>query len=313
MPGNKYPSACRASGRIGMIMPYFGSWPRWLPLFLESCRCNENVDWFFYTDCEPLVDAPTNVKFKKMSLGEFRDLISAKLGLDAALNSPFKVCDFRPAYGAIFAEELASYQFWGWGDTDVILGNVREIVTASILAKYDVISARSGFLAGEFTLIRNCPFCCDLFRESQDFERIFTSASSFNFSEYGFFKDRPIDSMTHVVKRIERMGRLRAVFDDLGRTDRKLKGRPFRYYWHRGQLVDADSGEALLLYHFLERKRCQDFAFLQSPLHIEHGIEITGTGAVECRQPLQVRQRPLRIVTSQIKRMVRRVRARYQG
>lgn len=304
--------ADRASGRIGMIMPHFGTWPRWLPVFLESCRWNEHVDWLFFTDCEPPADAPANVRFERMSLAEMRDLISAQLNVDAALTYPFKICDFRPAFGVIFAEQLRDYEFWGWGDTDVILGDIRGILPDSLRARYDVISSRSGFLAGEFTLLRNNVQCNNLFRESADHLKIFTSTSGFDFEECGFFKDRPIDSMTHVAKRLQKAGRLRLLLDDLGRNDRKLKGRPFRYYWHQGRLVDAESGEGLLLYHFLDRKRSEDFVFPQPPLDIEHGIEITQAGAIACQQPLQVRRRIIRIMKSRTVRMARRMRAAYR-
>jgi hypothetical protein len=313
MPSNGCSLSDPAPGRIGMVMPHFGSWPRWLPVFLESCRWNENVDWLFYTDCEPPEDPPANVRFHRMSLGELRDLISAKLQVDAALTYPFKVCDFRPAFGVIFADDLRGYDFWGWGDTDVVLGDIRSIITNSMRARYDVISSRSGFLSGEFTLIRNTPDCNSLFRESADHQRIFTSTSGFDFEECGFFKDRQIDSMTHVVKRMQRAGKLRVLLDDLGRNDRKLKGRPFRYYWHQGRLVDADSGEGLLLYHFLDRKRSEEFVFPQPPLQIEHGFEITPAGAVACRQPLQIRRRIIRIMQSRTVRIARRVRAACRG
>lgn len=37
--------------RIVILIPYFGRWPDWFPLYLESCRANPSVDSIFFTDC----------------------------------------------------------------------------------------------------------------------------------------------------------------------------------------------------------------------------------------------------------------------
>lgn len=34
-----------------LLMPYFGRWPEWINLFVESCKGNPGVRWRFYTDC----------------------------------------------------------------------------------------------------------------------------------------------------------------------------------------------------------------------------------------------------------------------
>ena len=55
-------------------------------------------------------------------------------------------------YGIIFADYLKDYDFWGFCDIDLILGDLSEFITNERLEKYDRIGIR-----GHLTLIRNIP------------------------------------------------------------------------------------------------------------------------------------------------------------
>lgn len=291
-----------------MLMPHFGSWPQWFPIYLETCRRNPGVDWLFITDCETPDGAPANVRFKTATLEGVQQLASERLNQEIALPHAFKICDLRPAFAVIFDEEIRGYDFWGWGDTDLFYGSFADCLSEAALARYDVISSRSGFLSGEFTLLRNTPDINRLYSESADYERIFSSSSCFNFSEYGFFKDRPIDSITHVVKRNHRSGRLRCLLDDLGRNDRKLGDREFRFYWHAGRLSDLDTGEPILLYHFLDLKRESSFVIPESPLDYSNGFLVTRAGVQPAESAITVQRRPVRAVVERTRRLARRLR-----
>ena len=69
---------------------------------------------------------------------------------EISLNSPYKLCDFRPAYGDIFQEELQDYDFWGYCDTDLIFGDICKYLTTNILKEYDKI-----FEYGHLTIFKN--------------------------------------------------------------------------------------------------------------------------------------------------------------
>ena len=48
--------------KIAIIVPYFGEFPNYFPLFLNSCRYNPTVDWLLVTDIADPVDYPQNVR-----------------------------------------------------------------------------------------------------------------------------------------------------------------------------------------------------------------------------------------------------------
>ena len=177
--------------RIVVLIPYFGSWPRWFPLFLETCRHNRQIDWVFFTDIEPPARQLPNLSFRRLSLSELNRRAEDRLGVPVNIATPFKVCDFRPAFAQLFAEAIVGYDFWGWGDIDVLYGDLAYFLTDDVLANTDAFSCRDGFLAGEFSLLRNRPLMNGLYRESKDYQRVFASAKNYNFSEFNFFKDRP--------------------------------------------------------------------------------------------------------------------------
>jgi hypothetical protein len=139
---------------ILVLMPYFGRWPEWLFLYLETCRYNPTIDWMFFTDCGSVAEAPANVRFVRMSFADLQSLASNKLGLPVALNRPYKLCDLRPAYGKVFEEFLDGYAFWAFGDLDVVYGNLREALTQEIL-RHDLISFHEDHISGHLCLFRN--------------------------------------------------------------------------------------------------------------------------------------------------------------
>lgn len=277
---------------IAMVMPHFGKWPSWFPLFLETCRYNSSIDWHFFTDCPFPEDAPSNVYFYASNLNEIARMIESAIGFPVTLPFAFKICDFRPAFGVIFADLLQRYDWWGWGDTDVIYGDLRYFVTRTLLNSFDVISPRS-FLAGEFTLIRNSPRTNLLFQEGHDTVKIFTSPHCYDFEEDGFFKDRPIDSFTDIVKR---MSGKRALFRDILRTDKKLRQKPFQFHWHKGCLRDLRTGEQILLYHFLNRKRDLSFRETLTAERYKHSFLISQHGLEPCPSQFTPRRRLLPIL-----------------
>jgi hypothetical protein len=58
--------ATAAEPRIRILIPYFGAWPPWMGLFLESCRANPSIDWLLLGDCGPLdADLPPNVRVER--------------------------------------------------------------------------------------------------------------------------------------------------------------------------------------------------------------------------------------------------------
>lgn len=70
---------------------------------------------------------------------------------------PYKICDYKPAYGEIFSDLLTPYDFWGYGDLDLVYGNISDFFKDSILNEFDIISNHPDFITGHFCLLKNTP------------------------------------------------------------------------------------------------------------------------------------------------------------
>ena len=82
------------------------------------------------------------MRFVDLNMEQFHIMASEKLGLPISFDSAYKLCDFKPTFGTIFAEYLNEYDFWGNADIDLIYGNIRRFLTEELLSEYDVITSR---------------------------------------------------------------------------------------------------------------------------------------------------------------------------
>lgn len=267
---------CDLMKKICFAIPYFGAWPRWFDIFLKTCSLNPSVNWLFYTDCPRPKDGPPNVRFVRGSFRSFSRLASEKLGLDLEIRSIRKLCDLKPAYGAIFQDYLKKYDFWGYGDIDVVYGDIRKFITDRMLDDYDVITSFVNHLAGHFVLFRNTPFFNRLY-EQGPFKKVFEGDEWMNYAESGCIFHRPIhgekpkcESMTHVVMRLAAEGKVRPLFRMMVKTDVKdvktifgkwggKRRENWNVMWDRGTLMDCETGEELLYFHFRIVKRDSSF------------------------------------------------------
>ncbi|HOI83735.1 MAG TPA: hypothetical protein PKW30_05460, partial [Campylobacterales bacterium] len=140
---------------IAFIMPYFGKWPDWFELFLLSCSKNINIDWYFFTDCGTPEITYKNTVFKDISFDNYKKLVSDRLGISFNPNNAYKLCDLKPFYGYIHSNILESYEFYGFGDIDVIYGDIAKFITKDMMKKYNVISASDDIVCGYFCLFKN--------------------------------------------------------------------------------------------------------------------------------------------------------------
>lgn len=136
--------------KIAYLIPYFGKLPKGFDTWLLSCRLNETIDWIILTDDKSVYDYPSNVKVHYCSFEQIKNRIQSHFDFKVNINRPWRLCDFRPAYGEIFKKELEDYDFWGHCDLDLIWGDIRKFISDDILSTYDKI----GF-QGHSTLYRN--------------------------------------------------------------------------------------------------------------------------------------------------------------
>ncbi|TVP45074.1 MAG: hypothetical protein EA350_10220 [Gemmatimonadales bacterium] len=139
---------------VVMLMPYFGRWPEWIDIYLETCRWNPAISFEFFTDCGPLsCPPPPNVRMHRMTLDEFNRRFRACFPEHAGASTPYKLCDLRPAYGAMFPDLIEGSPFFGWGDLDVVYGGLAASITDE-MRRADIISFNGDHLSGHLTLVR---------------------------------------------------------------------------------------------------------------------------------------------------------------
>lgn len=170
--------------RIALVLPYFGKLPEFFQIWLDSCRANPTVDWLLFTDDESPFDYPSNVHREIMTFPALRERIQRAFDFPVQLPLPYKLCDFKCAYGLVFREELAGYDFWGYCDCDLVWGNIRKFVTEAMLEKYDRIFSR-----GHLTLIRNDAESVRFFMKKAKgvptYENVLASPDNHSFDEWG--------------------------------------------------------------------------------------------------------------------------------
>ena len=96
-----------------------------------------------------------NIICHKVSFEEYCDNVSKRLKVDFHPEHAYKLCDLRPFYGFIHQDILEQYDFWGYGDNDLVYGNLNVLTNDNMLNSYDVITTMSERIAGHFSIFRN--------------------------------------------------------------------------------------------------------------------------------------------------------------
>jgi hypothetical protein len=166
---------------ILIIIPYFGPFPKQFKFWLDSAYNNPTVNFLILTD--NLLESRENVKVIPMTFNDFRNKIQSGFDFEIALKTPYKICDFRGAYGYIFQEYIENYDFWGFGDVDVVYGNIRHFLTDEILSKHKVILG-----LGHLTLYQNTEECNSFFKTQiegfQYYIDVFSKPRNYLFDEF---------------------------------------------------------------------------------------------------------------------------------
>jgi len=174
---------------IIVILPYFGPFPKQFQFWLQSAYNNPTIDFLILTDNE--ISSKDNINIVNMTFDELRQKIQSKFDFSISLSSPYKLCDYRGAYGYIFEEYISSYDYWGFGDIDLVYGNIRSFLTDTVLSDFKIILGW-----GHLTLYRNIEECNIFFKEKiQDqlyYKDAFTKEKYAHFDEFlhGGMSDR---------------------------------------------------------------------------------------------------------------------------
>ena len=143
------------------IIVNFGKAPPWKNLFMHSCAKNSDYDWIIYTDKPNSwhkgdFNVPSNIWIKKIEIKQFEEKFKSTTGFNLRISQNLrKICDAKPFYGIVFAEDVLNYKYIGNCDHDIIWGDIKKFLGSTIDEEYDIISSRLNILSGHCTLYKN--------------------------------------------------------------------------------------------------------------------------------------------------------------
>ena len=142
---------------------YFGKLPNYFPLWVKTAQTNTSFDFYIFTDQTPRISDNSNVHIFPMTFAQMQERIKAKLGNGFVIRTPYKLCDYKVAYGLLFEEYISAYPFWGFCDIDTLLGDLDYFITDEVLDHYDKL-----FRHGHMILMRNTERMRRLFLEQYE-------------------------------------------------------------------------------------------------------------------------------------------------
>ena len=185
-----------------MLVLWLGPWPEFLPIYQIAASANSKwVDFhLFGTSNFTLQPGVTNMFFHQISQTGIEQRVRDKIGLDRIGMTEWhlpstrgpkvvgrKLCDLKPFLGYLFAEVLDDYDWWGYTDLDMILGDFSHFINNDLLNKHDVISVGhrpSVYNNGNFMLYRTEPKFRRLWLRSKDWQRVFKDFNYQVFDEW---------------------------------------------------------------------------------------------------------------------------------
>lgn len=213
-------------------MPWFGPLRKDFDFWLKSAELNRSVDFLVPTD-QYIKTPPNNVKVIKTNLTFVETLAKKYVWEGSIISKPYKMCDYKVAYGEMFQEYIKEYDFWGHCDADMIFGNIRNYVTDELLDKYDRLG-----VDGFFSLFRNNPEINCIYRKAGDIKEIFTDQKPFGFDEWGLNHN---GTAHHWMNNLKDRVWLDKVFDNLA---------PYHYGFFSGTVRKFNLGIKKIMFSF---------------------------------------------------------------
>lgn len=253
--------------KIVIIIPYFGKLPFWMPFFLESCKSNSSINWAIITDHKYDLPVPINVNFIYQSYSTYCDLVSDKLKINFRPSNTYKLCDIKPALGYIHNDLIKDYDFWGFGDLDLIYGDLRSYFTEYRLSKKSLFSTMATRVSGHLCLIRNNTQLNCAFMRVRNWKLIFEDHKHHAFDEKAFsklfirHKNLP-EALRSVIKFFRPWLRLAEFVEAYSTPNARIKwldqtyNFPKKWFWKNGLISnDIDKHYNFPYFHFMVWKK----------------------------------------------------------
>ena len=167
---------------IVIIFPYFGTLPVQYKMWRASALANTTIDFLFFTDSD--IEQAQNIFVHKMQFYEFQRIVQKAFDFPIILDRPYKLCEYKQSYGYILQDYIKDYDFWGFGDLDLVYGDLRFFFTEDVLSRKFLLGW------GHLTLLHNDEDTNTYFMKQvkgyQNYKDAFTTNEITFFDEYGY-------------------------------------------------------------------------------------------------------------------------------
>lgn len=168
--------------KICILIPYFGKFNNYFNLWAYSASKNDFIDFYIISDTcnKNKIPKYKNIHFIESTLEEIKRKFSNFFGFQCRLEKPYKLCDFKPFYYILFPEITRKYEYWGFGDVDLIYGDLANLFPKNF-NEYDVL-----FKYGHLMICKNNDLINNLLLSEIDnkvLHEIYTHDKSFYFDE----------------------------------------------------------------------------------------------------------------------------------
>lgn len=169
------------TSRIFLSMPYYGKFPNYFQLYLDSIGKNRDVlTILIITDIDTSsYTIPDNVKVLTMTFDDVRErakqmlqtMFDRSAEAKELITTPYKLVDFKVTFPIMFEDHLriqgaTEKDYVGWGDCDLIYGKLSNFLDLG--NSYDLL----GGYHGHFTAIRNDSLHTLFFKEVPNFANL---------------------------------------------------------------------------------------------------------------------------------------------
>ncbi|MGL6199648.1 MAG: DUF6625 family protein [Lachnospiraceae bacterium] len=241
--------------RVVFIIPYFGVIPPMWMIWKETVIHNEKFDFLIFTDIEEL-KSEKNLHIVNIEFKNLKKQFENKLKMEINLKQPYKLCDFRPAYGVLFEDYIKGYEFWGYCDLDLLFGDIGTFITEDILDRYEKILEHGHLTCYKNTIEINTIFKNDGQYPEYNYQEVFVSPESFYFDEvYGMMakcRRQHLKTWYSPDSFFDIKTNIRSFQNAVSESDGNCH---FHYKDGRLYVCSGDQGEKQILYaHFQKRK-----------------------------------------------------------
>lgn len=236
--------------KILIILPYFGKFDSLFSFWLQSCGYNSTINFLIITNDKNPYNYPTNVKVVYQNFEQLKKHIQSLYNFKISLETPYRLCNFKPAYGEIFKEYLTGYDFWGFSDCDMLFGDLRKFLPSDY-EQYDKIGS-----FGHLSLIKNTSENNTLYRYNDAYKIAFTQNRPLFFDEDAFpdilkKQGKQIYSLK-ILDFMPRLKNFEVLNDDIGSKQNVFtfeEGKVIRHYICHNKVQSAEYAYI----HFLKR------------------------------------------------------------